>query len=194
MAWPSQVGRHTYVAGERIYLTFCKTTGIELVPTTECVLTLFITHLATSNVSLKTIKVYLAAIRHMHMCIKGFTITKSPTQNHHYNHRIIPWLLLVLRGIKKHQAGKHFTKPCLLIIIPILYKIKMVLSKEAPLYDNTTFLAMCYNAFFGFLWVSEFTIPTGGSYDPSCHLSLRDVAVDNRKSPSTAIFPKAVEN
>jgi len=59
----------------------------------------------------------------------------------------------------------------------------MALSKEAPSYDNTTFWAMCCTAFFGFLRVSKFTIPAGGSYDPSCHLSLRDIAVDNRANP-----------
>jgi len=42
---------------------------------------------------------------------------------------------------------------------------------------------MCCTAFFGFLWVSKFTIPAGGSYDPSCHLSLQGVVVDNRANP-----------
>ena len=30
---------------------------------------------------------------------------------------------------------------------------------------------------------SEFTIPTEGSYGSSCHLSLEDIAIDNRKNP-----------
>jgi len=42
---------------------------------------------------------------------------------------------------------------------------------------------MCCLAFFGFLRVSEFTIPTEGSYNPSSYLSLKDVAIDNRKVP-----------
>jgi len=36
---------------------------------------------------------------------------------------------------------------------------------------------------FRFLRVSEFTIPTEGAYNPSRHLSLSDIAVDNRKRP-----------
>ena len=151
--------RKTYATGQRRYLTFCKATGIKPVPTTGCTLTLFITHLATSNVSLRTIKVYQAAIRYMHVCIGLYN---------HYNHQITPRLLR-LRGIKKHQAGKHFSKPCLPITIKILHKIKMVLFKKAPSYDNTTFWAMCCTAFFGFLRVSEFTIPARGLCDPSCH-------------------------
>ena len=148
--------------------------GTRPLPTTECTLTLFITHLVTSNVSLRTIKVYLAAIRHMHVC-KGL--------HNHYSHQITTRLLLVLRRIKRRQAGTHFTKLRLTITIPILYSIKRALSKEAPSYDNTTFWAMCCTAFFGFLRVGEFTIPAGGSYDTSCHLSLRGVAVDNRANP-----------
>ena len=42
---------------------------------------------------------------------------------------------------------------------------------------------MCCTAFFGFLRVGAFTIPAGGSYDPSCHPSLHNVAVDNRANP-----------
>ena len=77
----------------------------------------------------------------------------------------------------------HFTKPHLPINIPVLYSIKRASSKEAPSYDNTTFWSMCCTAFFDFLWVGKFIIPAGGSYDPSCHLSLRDVTVDNRANP-----------
>jgi len=58
-------------------------------PTTECTLTLFITHLATSNVLLRTIKVYLVAIRHMYVC-KGL-------QNH-YNHQVTPRFPTGIKG------------------------------------------------------------------------------------------------
>ena len=74
--------------------------GTKPFPTTEYTLTLFIKHLAKSDVSLRTMKVYLTAIRHMHVC-KGL--------HNHFNHQIIPRLPLVLRGIKERQAGKHFT-------------------------------------------------------------------------------------
>ena len=67
----------------------------------------------------------------------------------------------------------------------MLHSIKTLLSKKtlSPSFYNTTLWAMCCLAFFGFLRVSEFTIPTEGSYDPSRHLSLSDIAVDNRKKP-----------
>ena len=147
---------------------------IHPIPTSECTLTLFISHLATSNISQGTIKVYLSAVRHMHVC-KGL--------HNHFNRQITPRLHLILRGIKKRQAGTHSGKTRLPITIQMLYNIKALLSKKPPSYYNTTLWAMCCLAFFGFLRVSEFTIPTEGSYDPSRHLSLKDIAVDNRKKP-----------
>jgi len=41
---------------------------------------------------------------------------------------------------------------------------------------------MCSFAFFGFLRVSEFTIPSVDSYDSACHLSLQDISIDSRDS------------
>jgi len=55
--------------------------GIKPIPTSECTLTLFMTHLATHNISLATLKVYLSAVRHMHLC-KGL--------HNHFNEQYIP--------------------------------------------------------------------------------------------------------
>jgi len=58
--------------------------------------------------------------------------------------------------------------------------INILYSNRAPSYSNTMLWAMCCLAFFGFLWVSEFTIPSEGFYDPTTHLSLQDVLIDRR--------------
>jgi len=166
--------RNAYATGQRRYVKFCKMAGAKPIPTSESILTLFITHLATSNISLQTIKVYLAAVRHIHVC-KGLC--------KHFNQQITPRLHLILRGIQKQLSSKHLTKPRLPITLPILHSIKKALSKDTPSYDNTTFWAMCCLAFFGFLRVSEFTISGDSPYDPACHLSLNDIAVDSRANP-----------
>ena len=166
--------RNTYATGQRRYVKFCKMVGAKPIPTSESILTLFVTHLATSNISLRTIKVYLAAVRHIHVC-KGL--------HKHFNQQITPRLHLILRGIQKQISSRHFTKPRLPITLPILQSIKRALSKDTPSYDNTTFWAMCCLAFFGFLRVSKFTIPGDSTYDPACHLSLNDIAVDSRANP-----------
>ena len=45
--------------------------------------------------------------------------------------------------------------------------------------------ACCCTAFFGFLYISEFTMPSQQSYNPLYHLSLLDIALDNRHAPTT---------
>jgi len=165
--------RTTYSAGQRRYLHFCHEAKIKAIPASEGALTLFITHLATSNVSHATIKVYLSAVRHMHIC-RGL--------HRHFKQQITPRLHLILRGIKKRQADVHPARKRLPITTQLLGRIRHFLSKQ-PSYFNTTLWAMCCVAFFGFLRVSEFTIPREGSYKPSRHLSLQDIAVDSRAKP-----------
>ena len=74
------------------------------------------------------------------------------------------------------------TRTHLPVTVQMLHSIRSLLPKEIASYINITLWAMYCLAFFGFLRVSEFTIPTEGSYDPFCHLSLSDIAVDNRKN------------
>ena len=58
-----------------------------------------------------------------------------------------------------------------------------MLSGKPQSYTNTMTWAACCLAFFGFLRVSEFTVPTQDRYDQSCHLSLGDISLDNRDNP-----------
>ena len=60
--------RLTYAADQRRYIHFCNSARIKPIPTSECALMLFTTHLAAYNVSHGTIKVYLSAVRHLHIC------------------------------------------------------------------------------------------------------------------------------
>lgn len=164
----------TYRAGRRRYIKFCRMAGKKPIPTSEGTLTLFTTHLATHNISLATIKVYLSAVRYMHLC-KGLHDT--------FNQQFTPRLQLILRGIKRRQACICPIRQRLPVTIQMLRRIRHLLSKRTPSYANTTLWAMCCLALFGFLRVSEFTIPTEGSYNSSRHLSLDDIAVDNRNKP-----------
>ena len=59
-----------------------------------------------------------------------------------------------------------------------------LLIKKPPSYDSTMTWAACCTAFFGFLRSSELTVPSQDAYDPSVHLSVRDVAVNNKSSPT----------
>ena len=44
--------------------------------------------------------------------------------------------------------------------------------------------AACCTAFFGFLRCSEFTVPTQQEFDPDVHLTVRDIAIDDKVTPS----------
>ena len=147
----------TYRAGSRRHTQFCKEARIKPIPTTECILTLFTTHLVTHIISLATIKVYFSAVRHMHLC-RGL--------HDHFNQQITPRLQLILRDIKRRQACTNPIRQRLPVTTQMLCQIRQLLLKRAPSYFNTTLWAMCCLAFFGFLRVSEFTIPTEGSYTP----------------------------
>jgi len=160
--------RNTYATGQWRYGKFCKMVGVKPISISESTLTLFVTHLATSNISLRTIKVYLAAVRHIRVC-KGL--------HKHFNQQITPRLHLILRGIQKQLSIRDFTKPYLPITLSILRSIKTVLSKNTPCFDKTIFWTMGCLAFFSFLTVSEFAIPVDSPYDPD------DIAVDSRANP-----------
>ena len=43
--------------------------------------------------------------------------------------------------------------------------------------------AACCMAFFGFMRVGEFTIPTKDGYDKGSHISLSDISIDKHNNP-----------
>jgi len=94
-----------------------------------------------------------------------------------------PRVQLALKGIQKNQATFHIQRTRLPITLEIMRSINGSLSEEPHSYDKILHWVACCLSFFGFLRVSEFTIPNGTSYDNECHLSLSDISVDNRDQP-----------
>ena len=60
---------------------------------------------------------------------------------------------------------------------------RLAIREAAILYQRHDMGSMLPCLFFGFLRVSEFTIPSQEQYDQSCHLSLGGVSLDNRDTP-----------
>ena len=101
----------------------------------------------------------------------------------HFSQQLTPRLQLTLIGIKRNQAAMSPPRTRLPITLQLLHNIKRLLSQQPSCYDNIMLWAMCCLAFFGFLRVSEFTVPTQGDYDESTHLSLKDISIDSRSNP-----------
>ena len=154
-----------YSAGQKRFLTFCVDSQLNPLPLSEHTILLFITHLGLDGLSLSTMKSYISAIRNM-LINNGL-----PNVNFY-----TPKVTLVLRGIKRWKASTGYSPNPRLAITPyILLKLKQVWG-SCPISNDCHMLwaAMCV-AFFGFLCCAEFTVPASSSFDPSRHLTLRDI-------------------
>ena len=62
--------------------------------------------------------------------------------------------------------------------------IKAILTRNPTDYDNTLLWAACCLAFFEFLRCGEFTVPSQEAYNSDMHLSLVDIALDDKSNPT----------
>ena len=136
----------------------------------------FAAKLASEGLKHRTIKSYMAGIRHLHI-EEGLGDPFLPA---------LPRLHYVLRGIKRSQGEEGTTSRERLPITPtLLHQIKAVWDHQASDPDYKMLWSACCLAFFGFLRAGEFTVPSDSGYDASTHLSWGDLAVDNPAQPST---------
>ena len=66
----------------------------------------------------------------------------------------------------------------------ILAKIHSVLAESAQEPDSIMLWAACCKYFFGFLHLGEITAPSVSHYDPSAHLTVKDVQINSRENPT----------
>ena len=133
---------------------------------------MFVGHLAQQGLSYASIKVYMSAVRNLHV---------SEGLHEEFAKHLTPRLELVLKGIKKESAPRRLRLP---ITLDVMEKIKRVLLQRPKDPENVMMWAACCTAFFGFLRCGEFTIPSLATYDPEVHLFLADVAVDDKLAPT----------
>ena len=95
----------------------------------------------------------------------------------------MPQLELVIRGMKKDQAGQPAKKR-----LPITPKILRLILHQWKGRDTSWDVIMLWAAmclcFYGFLRAGEAVVPSDSSFDPSQHLSYQDIAVDDLKQPT----------
>jgi hypothetical protein len=87
----------------------------------------------------------------------------------------------VLKGIKRCQGSSSEKR------LPVTPAILRAIYSHLDLsqYDDVMFWAACCLAYFGFLRSSEFTVPNGVTFSHALHLSVHDIAADQRVAPST---------
>ena len=163
----------SYASGQKKFFDFCVQLGKvhpsgSPCPTDEWTLCLFATFLANA-VQHSTIKVYLSAVRSMHI-EQGFP---DPFIN-------CLRLQRVLRGIKRTQGV--FSSLRLPVTDDIMAVIFRALDLSTP--DHCMFWAACNLAYFGFLRSAEFTVPNLASFSSAIHLGVADIAVDSGSMPS----------
>ena len=161
------------MAGKKKYLMFCNKFGISPLPLTEQGLVHFVAYAAEQPLKHQTIKSYLSAIRHLQISVGGKEVDMGS----------MPQLSLVLRGVKRVQAGQE--KRTRLPITPaVLLELRRVWERQASSWDNIMLWAACTLGFFGFLRSGEMVAPEDGLFDPGQHLSFADILVDDRLNPS----------
>ena len=170
----SPTTHRSYSTGLKQYIHFCSQASLPAIPASEHTLLLFVTHLATQNLSYSTIKVYMSAVRSAHVT----------TGNHtDFDSQLTPRLDRLLKGIRKEVSKIGSPKQRLPITMEIMTGIKSVLNKRPKTHYKTMMWAACCTAFFGLLRSGEFTVPSLHQYDPTTHLSLSDVSLDDRHVP-----------
>lgn len=99
----------------------------------------------------------------------------------------MPKLKVVTNGVTRERSkSAAATKvPARLPITPIiLHQIKQLWSPKRSDPDTVMLWAVCTTAFFGFFRLGELTVPSATAFDPSTHLTLKDIALDKREDPS----------
>jgi hypothetical protein len=137
-------------------------------PAEEWTLCLFATWLA-NDLKAASIKVYLSAVRALHI-EQGLPDPLSGCLR----------LQRVLKGIKRCQGSSSDKR------LPVTPAILRAIYGHLDLsqYDDVMFWAACCLAYFGFLRSSEFTVPNGATFSQALHLSVHDIAADQRVAPS----------
>ena len=156
-------------------MKFCSEYYIQnVLPVDEDVLCYFVAYLGKRGLGHGTIKTYLAAVRSLQIDY-GF---------HNPFDKNMPKLDRILKGVKVSQGKQGRAPQRKLPITPkILQQIRSGWHLVGTDYDETMLWAAATVCFFGFMRAGELVVDTAASFDPEQHLTIEDIATDNRQHP-----------
>ena len=178
--------RRCYKAGQQCYIQFCTQDDLTPTPTSENILSLFAAYLARSGLARSIIKIYFSSIGNLHL---------SHSQQSAYHKALTLRLEQILSGIKKEQPSTRSVRIHLPITVDIMHSIYTILFKTSTQYQAIMLWAAYCITFFGFLRVGEMTVPSQNGYDSSVHLSLGDITLNSRQTPTVVwLTIKTIQN
>ena len=134
--------KRVYKSAKDRFIAFCQKFLLNPLPVTETLLCQYVSYLASQNIMHSTIKVYLSAVRHLHI------------ENHMPDPHMgsMARLEQVVKGVKRDQARNlpnHRIR--LPITADLMQRMKSILMKNSRDEDNIMLWAAMSLCFFGFL-------------------------------------------
>ena len=165
--------KKVYSSGQKRFLEFCSLYEInDVLPVSQELLCYFVAYLGKQGLRHSTIKSYLAAVRSLQVDY-GFN---SPFEES------MPKLDRVMKGIKVEQGKKGQAPQRKLPITPkILRQFRAQWTRIGGDYEETMLWAAATVCFFGFMRAGELMMDRKTGFDPSQHLTLADVATDDKQ-------------
>lgn len=167
--------KRVYKSAKDRFTLFCQKFHFNPLPVTETLLCQYVSYLASQNIMHSTIKVYLSAVRHLHI------------ENHMPDPHMggMARLEQVVKGVKRDQARKLPSQRIRLpITADLMQKMKSILMKNRNDEDNIMLWAAMSLCYFGFLRAGEMTLESESSFDPGADLCYSDIAIDDPEKPS----------
>jgi hypothetical protein len=151
--------KRTYSSAQQRYLKFCVLYEIEPLPATEEGLLYYISFLFKEKLKGSTIRVYLAAVRNLHI-MNGLVFSAYT-----------PKILMAIKGAFVLSDPPTRMKP---ITFGLLSKLLRLLPGR---FDEAMLSVAFTLGFFGCLRSGEFCLPDRAVFDPKIHLCLGDVSI-----------------
>ena len=163
----------SYATGQSRYRRICQRLSILLLPTSERTLCLFAAALTEQQLTHKTTKCYLSAVRRL----------DNQYGHEHPFSSAFPKLTSVLHGVRR-TLGEGHTRQRLSITPMRLRAIKTVWSQQPCSYDTVMLWADCCTGFFGFLRAGEFTVSSLSVFGCASYFTPRDIMTYSHEKPT----------